>query len=306
MKISQILENQAQEQLDEINWSKVGNVAKTIGRGVTGAVRGVGDVAGAVAGGVGAVGGGLVGGINRGWNNEKYQGPNSVTNAPQQRSQDPSTTNIPQDQQVSAQQNAPAATQTNQTPAQQAPAQQQAQAQQTPAQPQANQTQQPSQQAPQQQAPAASTQQTAQADKQSKIGVGQINKIIPTLRARDLQSLKKNLDTAIAQKTKAEKQPAPATKGGAGAFGQMANQLGNTGQSSTGGQTQGTATGLKHTANPNNPNLGTQQAPADTTAQTATGTPLKVQTGGKKPKAAAPKQAVAAEGYYSKFLNQII
>lgn len=306
MKISQILENQAQEQLDEIDWSKVGNVAKTIGRGVTGAVRGVGDVAGAVAGGVGAVGGGLVGGINRGWNNEKYQGPNSVTNAPQQRSQDPSTTNIPQDQQVPAQQNAPAATQANQTPTQ-ATTQASNQQAQTPAQ-QAptTATQAPAQ--AQQPATAAPSQQTAQADKQSKIGVGQINKIIPTLRARDLQSLKKNLDTAIAQKTKAEKQPAPATKGGAGAgaFGQMANQLGNTGASSTGGQTQGTATGLKHTANPNNPNLGTQQAPADATAQTATGTPLKVQTGGKKPKVAAPKQAMAAEGYYSKFLNQII
>jgi hypothetical protein len=40
----------------------------------------------------------------------------------------------------------------------------------------------------------------------------------------------------------------------------MANQLANTGASSTGGNTQGTATGVKHTANPNNPN--NQQAAA--------------------------------------------
>jgi hypothetical protein len=46
------------------------------------------------------------------------------------------------------------------------------------------------------------------ADAQSKVGVGQINKIIPTLRTRDLMSLKKNLDTVIAKKS-AEK---PAAK----------------------------------------------------------------------------------------------
>jgi hypothetical protein len=44
----------------------------------------------------------------------------------------------------------------------------------------------------------------------------------------------------------------PAT--GAGAFGQMANQLSTTGASSTGGKTQATPIGLRHTANPNNPN----------------------------------------------------
>jgi hypothetical protein len=46
------------------------------------------------------------------------------------------------------------------------------------------------------------------ADAQSKVGVGQINKIIPTLRTRDLMSLKKNLDAVIAKKS-AEK---PAAK----------------------------------------------------------------------------------------------
>ena len=41
---------------------------------------------------------------------------------------------------------------------------------------------------------------------------------------------------------------------GAGAFGRMASQLGNTGATSTGGQAQATPTGVKHTASPNNPN----------------------------------------------------
>ena len=35
-------------------------------------------------------------------------------------------------------------------------------------------------------------------DQQSKIGVGQINKIIPTLRTRDLNSVKKNVDATLA------------------------------------------------------------------------------------------------------------
>ena len=41
------------------------------------------------------------------------------------------------------------------------------------------------------------------AEKQSKIGVGQINKIIPTLRTRDLMSLQANLEKTIASKKKA-------------------------------------------------------------------------------------------------------
>jgi hypothetical protein len=41
------------------------------------------------------------------------------------------------------------------------------------------------------------------ADAQSKVGVGQINKIIPTLRTRDLMSLQANLEKAIAGKKKA-------------------------------------------------------------------------------------------------------
>jgi hypothetical protein len=57
-------------------------------------------------------------------------------------------------------------------------------------------------------APAATTNTAAPAadpaaEKQSKIGVGQINKIIPTLRTRDLMSLQANLEKTIASKKKA-------------------------------------------------------------------------------------------------------
>jgi hypothetical protein len=59
--------------------------------------------------------------------------------------------------------------------------------------------------------PAAGTSATAAAnpaaEKQSKIGVGQINKIIPTLRTRDLLSLQANLEKTIASK---KKEPAAA------------------------------------------------------------------------------------------------
>lgn len=47
-------------------------------------------------------------------------------------------------------------------------------------------------------------------DQQAKIGVGQINKIIPTLRLRDLQSVKKTLDAAITAKSRT---PAPGAGG---------------------------------------------------------------------------------------------
>jgi hypothetical protein len=72
---------------------------------------------------------------------------------------------------------------------------------------------------------------TPAADQASKVGVGQINKLIPALRTRDLQSVKKTVDATIAKKT-AEKQPAtPAGQAPAagtadsGAMANMANQL---------------------------------------------------------------------------------
>jgi hypothetical protein len=51
------------------------------------------------------------------------------------------------------------------------------------------------------------------ADQQSKVGVGQINKIIPTLRTRDLNSVKKTVDATLAKKAQATPAPAvaPAT-----------------------------------------------------------------------------------------------
>jgi hypothetical protein len=60
--------------------------------------------------------------------------------------------------------------------------------------------------------PAASATPTAnpEAEKAAKIGVGQINKIIPTLRTRDLKSLQTNLEKTIASKQKAAPAAPPA------------------------------------------------------------------------------------------------
>jgi len=62
-------------------------------------------------------------------------------------------------------------------------------------------------------APAANTTAPAanpEAEKAAKIGVGQINKIIPTLRTRDLMSLQTNLEKTIASKKKAAPAAPPA------------------------------------------------------------------------------------------------
>ena len=91
-------------------------------------------------------------------------------------------------------------------------------------------------------------------EKQSKVGVKQINKIIPTLRKRDLLSVKKNIDNTLAGRGSAPTAtttPAP----GNNAFGQMAGQLSgsNASKSSTGGTTTTTPTGRVHTAAKTNP-----------------------------------------------------
>ena len=87
----------------------------------------------------------------------------------------------------------------------------------------------------------------------SKVGVRQINKIIPTLRKRDLLSVKKNVDNTLNSREggTASSTTAPADAG-ASAFGQMANTLSgaNASKSSTGGTTTKTPTGLVHTAKP--------------------------------------------------------
>lgn len=88
---------------------------------------------------------------------------------------------------------------------------------------------------------------------QSKVGVRQINKLIPTLRKRDLLSVKKNVDNTLAGKSSIEPKDT-----GKSAFGQMAGQLaGSNKKSSTGGTITKTPTGQIHTAKP-------QQSPAQT------------------------------------------
>lgn len=90
---------------------------------------------------------------------------------------------------------------------------------------------------------------------QSKVGVRQINKLIPTLRKRDLLSVKKNVDNTLAGKSSIE--PAKPTNTGANTFGKMASQLSgsNKSKSSTGGTITKTPTGIVHTSKP-------QQEPA--------------------------------------------
>ena len=52
---------------------------------------------------------------------------------------------------------------------------------------------------------------TPAAEKQSKVGVGQINKVIPTLRVRDLKSIQQTIDTALQTRAQ-KKQPVAETK----------------------------------------------------------------------------------------------
>ena len=118
----------------------------------------------------------------------------------------------------------------------------------------------PQQTATSQQATSQSATTAAPAEvQQSKVGVRQINKLIPTLRKRDLLSVKKNVDNTLAGKSSVEPASAEApANAGANAFGQMASQLSgsNKSKSSTGGTTTKTPTGLVHSSKPQ------QQAPA--------------------------------------------
>jgi len=108
----------------------------------------------------------------------------------------------------------------------------------------------PQQPSSQQQATAAPATAAPAEVQQSKVGVRQINKLIPTLRKRDLISVKKNVDNTLAGKSSIEL--AEPTNTGANAFGQMAGQLSgsNKTKSSTGGTTTKTTTGLVHNAKP--------------------------------------------------------
>ena len=126
---------------------------------------------------------------------------------------------------------------------------------------------------------------TPAVEKQSKIGVGQINKIVPTLRTRDLQSVKKTVDDTIAKKATTKPAAAPAQQSAAakksaqpaapknnvlklpgkaapGAVATTSNQQVGT-PSATGGDTLQTPTGQIHKGNPNNPNVKAQRGAAN-------------------------------------------
>ena len=181
MKISQLLENQDQ-QLDELDLGKAWQTAKNIGRGVrdaaVGVAQGVGDVGSALAGGVTSTLGAAAGGLKRGYSLGAYHTPPL---SPDRNKNTDKSYNTE-----------PAAQTTSQAAAQPA------QAVQTP-----NQATPPAAAQPAQ-APAQTT-----APKPSTVNVGQINKIIPTLRTRDLQSIKKVIDGQLSTRTGAPKQAAP-------------------------------------------------------------------------------------------------
>jgi hypothetical protein len=142
---------------------------------------------------------------------------------------------------------------------------------------------------------------TPEQERQSKIGVKQINKIIPTLRKRDLLSVKKNIDNTLTSRgsaTAATNTPAP----GNNAFGQMAGQLSgaNTSKSSTGGTTTTTPTGRVHTAAKTNASAQSTETPpaADNTVRMPKGKVRAAREGGVTPEEQAKfdekvKQAMA-------------
>jgi len=196
MRIEELLaENQ---QLDELGWkngtptnddgsplpkSGFGQGLKNAAGAVVGALPGVAQTAGDVVGSaIGGIGGGLVRGFTQSRlgqrSNFGAKSQQTAQNNADKQNQDPNATVGNTTDQAATTQGTTQATATTNTPAAQ-----------------------PNQQ--------ATAQNTAQADQQAKIGVGQINKIIPGLRTRDLQSIKTNIDKAIATKTK---QPAAATQ----------------------------------------------------------------------------------------------
>jgi len=133
---------------------------------------------------------------------------------------------------------------------------------------------------------------------QSKIGVGQINKILPTLRARDLASVKKTLDATLAKKQKA---PDP----GAGAMSQMANTLtGTPAPAAPPANTMANAPVSKtNTAKPGNPN-----APSFGKGTAMPMKPMQVpgaMTPGAQPTAAAPAPTAAAPARGGKVAGQV-
>jgi hypothetical protein len=130
----------------------------------------------------------------------------------------------------------------------------------------------PAQQSSTQAAPAVTQPGTASAvstqPAATPVTVKQINKVIPTLRNRDLQSVKKTVDTTIAKKTPAQAAPTQQT-------------------------------GVNPTATPS-PTTGMNPAPKPQPN-------LQVQQGGRKTAALLqPRQAVPESKFYSNFLRMDI
>jgi hypothetical protein len=165
MKINELI---VEQQLDELG------IAQGIGKAVGGVAKGIGAVAGGAVGAWDAAKQGYAAGkatvsgqpfptINGTNTQQSGAGASTLgTQAPQTTGGTPGATANPNAQ-------APAAGQQPITP----------------------------QQAQQQQQQALQQQQAA--DKQAKVGVGQINKIIPSLRTRDLDSIKKQIDLRTQQ-----------------------------------------------------------------------------------------------------------
>lgn len=159
-----------------------------------------------------------------------------------------------------------------------------------------------------QSSPAPAPTVSPEAERQSKVGVREINKIIPTLRKRDLLSVKKNIDNTLAGRgattTAATTAATSAPAAGNNAFGQMAGQLSgsNTKKSSTGGSTTTTPTGVVHTANQKTPPPSAPPAssPVDNTIRMPKGKVRAAREGGVTPEEQAKfdervKQAMAAQ-----------
>ena len=171
MRIEELLvENQ---QLDELGLNQIGQglkkAAGAVGKGIVGAakaapgvVQGIGDVASAATGGIGQAVGAVGGGLMRGYNTARSGKGFNSTN--QDNTNDPNAT---------TDSNKTVGTNTTVGTAQ---------------------GDQPATDAAQGNQPATDPAQAAKDAQQAKIGVGQINKIIPGLRTRDLQSIKANID----------------------------------------------------------------------------------------------------------------
>lgn len=171
----------------------------------------------------------------------------------------------------------------------------------------------PTQQAAPQAAASAQQAPAAQAAPAPAVG-GTYKDILNAVMALDYNSQKK----LYAQLSKQMPVPAakpsatPSKTGGAGAFGQMAQQMtGGATQTSTGGLQQQTPTGRVHMANPANPNqpAAVQQAampPKQRTGGKVAGQVSQTPNAMRKRAARAASKAMVPEGYYSNFLGKMI